>query len=154
MNLKLNFSGVVCGMVFCTVQALAASKYDCKVVEVRPENANFFAPRFSQISPPIAGDAIQIDLLAPEVTDLTFQSGNAIALALVQAKLLRQPETRASEVVYLGNYSGQFKYVGSLIADTYNDPESHTDHAEVTLSVSNLSDLQTHQLMMNCDLLP
>ncbi|MCX6125096.1 MAG: hypothetical protein NTV34_10180 [Proteobacteria bacterium] len=154
MNLNLNLVGAVFGLAMFAGQALAASKYDCKVVEVRPENANFFAPRFSQISPPIAGDGIQIDLLASEITDLTFQSGNAVALALVQAKLLRQSETRVNEVVYLGNYSGQFKYVGSLIADTYNDPESHTDHAEVTLSVSNLSNLQTHQLMMNCDLLP
>lgn len=101
----------------------------CKVTALYPDFADFFVGLLAQ--PPVVGGTIALDLAAPEIADLTFESGNAIPLARVHAKLAR--DTGASDEDYHVNYLGTYRSPATTPACW--TPTSRTMPANLAVSI-------------------
>jgi hypothetical protein len=88
------------------LNSYASPAHHCVVTGVPHQHAGFLNfPGLPQL--PIVGDAINLDLSANEISDLTFESGRAIAIKQKKAVLSRRPVP--AEMGNLASFKGSFK---------------------------------------------
>lgn len=149
----MSAAGLLLAGVATATPAVAASPFGqvrCEVKSLQPEWADFFTGLLSQ--PPVVGDVIALDLGASEIADLTFESGNAIPLARVHAKLVRDANPEDDD--YHANFAGTYRsptsdYTGVLDANLQDDAGNLSVSVQVLRHYFD-GPLVLHTLQMDC----